>query len=184
MSMVSFIITFLAIFIAFGLGVVVILFTGGKTTFQYLQCKFKRKSKIFVWVDTFTGRESVIGKIEGEVKKGVVSWKFNGEVHLTSITKESVKRWKDIYYMGVNIENPLKAYDIKELGEVPPSTIDLKEFQNLLNRALTQPTLDDDNRNMIIGAFAIGLLVIIALGVAIYFKVDTLTTLVEGLNIL
>jgi len=180
----SFVSILIAIFASFFLGVAVILFTGGKTTLQYLQCKVKRKSKIFMWVDSFTGRESVVGKIEGDIKKGVVSWKFNGEEHLTSLTHENVKRWKDIYYIGVNLEFPLKAYNITQLGEVPASKIDLKEFQNLLNRALTQPSLDDDMQQKILIALGFGLIVIIGILAVVFFKLDTLMTVIEGLNVL
>ena len=148
--MSEFILIFVLMFIVYVLGVATMLFAGGKTTIQYIQCKIKRTSKIFVWVDTFTGRHSVVGTIEGDLKKGIVSWKFNKESHLTEINHSNVKRWKDIYYMGVNLENPLTAYDITTLGEVPTSVIDLKTFQNLLHRALTKPSLDDDMTNKIL----------------------------------
>jgi hypothetical protein len=171
-------------FIVFALGVVSMLFAGGKTTLQYMQCKIKRKSKIFVWVDTFTGRESVIGTIEGDIKKGVVSWKFNNETHLTEVNLNSVKRWKDIYYMGVNLECPLVAYDITALGEMPKTAIDLKSFQNILNRALTKPSLDDDMTNKILIALGFGLIVILAVLVFMFFKIDTLSTAIATLNVL
>ena len=183
-EMIDFIMTFGAILIAYSLGVVTMLFTGGKTTLQYIQCKMKRTKKIFIWVDTFTGRESVVGNIEGDLKKGVVSWSFNGAEKLTKITKENVKRWKDVYYMGVNLDCPMVAYDQTKLGEMPISSIDYKEFQNLLNRALTKPSLDDDMQNKILIGLGFGLIVIIGILVILFFRIDTLSTIVEGLNVL
>ena len=182
--MSKFVIILIVMLVAFGLGIFSMLFAGGKTTLQYMQCKIKRTKKIFVWVDTFTGRESAIGTIEGDLKKGIVTWKFNGSEYLTEINQQSVKRWKDIYYMGVNLENPLTAYNITALGEVPLSDIDLKVVQNLLHRALTKPSLDEDMTTKILIALGMGLVVILAILVFLFFKIDTLTTLVNGLNVL
>jgi len=183
-GMIGLIMTFVAMLIAFGLGVVFVLFTGGKTTLQYLQCKMKRTKKIFIWVDSFTGRESVVGTIEGDIKKGIVSWKFNGAEQLTKITKDNVKRWKDVYYMAVNLDCPMVAYNQTKLGEMPLSSIDLKEFQNILNRALTKPSLDDDLTYKILIGLGFGLLVVVAILVVLFFKIDTLSGIVEGLNVL
>jgi len=182
--MIEVIFMLVGILFTFGLGVFTMLFSGGKTTLQYIQVKMKRTSKIFVWVDTFTGRESTIGTIEGEIKKGVVSWKFNGTEYLTSINQDNVKRWKDIYYMAVNLECPMIAYNISKLGEMPISKIDLKEFAHILNRALTKLSLDDDLTYKILIALAFGLLIIIGGLVVMYFRIEALTTIVSGLNVL
>jgi hypothetical protein len=173
-----------AMLVSFGLGVVVILFTGGKTTLQYIQCKMKRTHKIFMWVDTFTGRESVVGTIEGDLKKGVVSWNYNKTEYLTIISQNNVKRWKDIYYMGVNLECPIVAYDITKLGEMPVSHIDIKEYQNILNRALTKPSLDEDMTSKLLIVLAIGIVIIIGILVVMFFKINGLIALIEGLNVL
>ena len=86
--------------------------------------------------------------------------------------------------MGVNLENPLTAYDITALGEVPTSAIDLKTFQNLLHRALTKPSLDDDITNKILIGLGFGLILILGVLAFMFFKIDTLSTAVASLNVL
>jgi hypothetical protein len=86
--------------------------------------------------------------------------------------------------MGVNLECPLVAYDITALGEMPKTAIDLKSFQNILNRALTKPSLDDDMTNKILIALGFGLIVILAVLVFMFFKIDTLSTAIATLNVL
>jgi hypothetical protein len=174
----------ISLFVSFALGVVMILFTGGGTTLQYLKCKFKRTKKIFIWVDTFTGRESVVGIIEGNIYTGVVSWEFNKTKYLTEINQINVKRWKDIYYMALNIEAPMVAYDLTKTGEIPLSQIDLKKFQNILDRALTKPSLDEDMVFKLLIVLCFGIVIVIGILAFIYFKIDGLGKLIEGLNIL
>lgn len=174
----------ISLFVAFGLGCLVILFTGGKTTFQYLKCKIKPTKNIFIWIDTFTGRESVVGKIEGDIFNGVVSWEFNKTKYLTEINKINIARWKNVYYMSLNIECPMVAYDLTKTGEIPISLIDLKKFQNILDRALTKPSLDENMVLKLLIVLCFGIVILLGILAFIYFKIDGLSKLIQGLNVL
>ena len=180
----EFITIFIAILFSFILGVVVILFTGGKTTLQYLMVKAKRNSKIFIWVDTVTGRYSTVGNIEGDIKKGTVSFKWNGEPKISKITQKNVKRWKDIYYMALDIENPELPYNLTEKGEMYETSFDLKVYQNLLSRALTKPNLDDDLTRKILIGLGFGLLIVIGILFVLFFKVQGIEQAITTINVI
>lgn len=178
---------FLAIFgsiiFAFGLGAGLMLFFGGKTTLNYLKVKYGRGSKLFIWVDTPVGRISKVGKIEGEVNEGVVSWKYRGETKLSELTKSVVGDFLKVKYISVNVETPEKPYTLAQDGEKPARSIDQPTFNNLLKRALTRPTLDDDMTKKI--RMILIILAVIGLGVlVIAFKVVNIEQLVTNLGVI
>ena len=178
---------FLAIFgsiiFAFGLGAGLMLFFGGKTTLNYLKVKYGRGSKIFIWVDTPLGRVSRVGKIEGEVNEGVVSWNYRGEQKLTELTKDTVGDFLKVKYISLNVETPEKPYTLAVNGEKPARSIDQPTFKNILTRALTRPSLDDDVNKKI--KLILILLAVIGLGVLIaVFKIINIEKLVGALGVI
>lgn len=178
---------FLAIFgsiiFAFGLGAGLMLFFGGKTTLNYLKVKFGRGSKVFIWVDTPTGRTSKVGTIEGEVNEGVVSWKYRGEQKLTELKREFVGDFLKVKYIALNVETPEKPYTLAVNGETPARSIDQPTFNNILKRALTRPSLDDDLQKKI--RIILILLAVIGLGVLVVaFKVINIEQLVTNLGVI
>jgi len=179
----DFIIIFASILISFCLGASLMLFVGGKTTLNYLLTKWGKGSKIFMWVDTPLGRISKVGKIEGQINEGVVSWKYRGETKLTELTKDTVGDFMKVKYIAVNVGSPEKAYNLTILGELPARTIDQPTFNNILKRALTRPALDDDflKKIMIVMVMVgiVGLAVLFAV-----FKIINIETLVKALGVI
>lgn len=179
----DFIVVFGSILLSFFLGSILMLFLGGKTSLNYLLVKWSKGTKILLWVDTPTGRVSKVGKIEGEINEGVVSWKYRKEVKLTELKKEYLGDFFRVKYISLNIEFPEKPYDLTKLGELPARTIDQPTFNNILKRALTRPALDDDLAKKI--KIIIFILAIIGVGVAVaVFKIVNVEALIQNLGVI
>lgn len=178
----DFLIIFGSILFSFTLGTVVMLFLGGRLTLNYLLVKWSKGKKILIWVDTPLGRISKIGKVEGEVNEGVISWNYLGENKLTELKKAYVGDFLRVKYISLNIETPERPYNLTVLGEVPARSIDQPTFNNLLKRALTRPSLDDDlAKKMKIVLIILG---IVGLGVAVaVFKIINVEKLVMALGV-
>jgi len=140
----EFIAIFGSILLSFILGLALALFFGGGTTINYLRVKLGKQKKILIWVDTPLGRISKVGKIEGELHEGVVSWKYRKELKLTELKKDYVGDFLKVKYIAVNVETPERPYNLTVLGEKPALSIDQPTFNNILKRAATKPVLDDE----------------------------------------
>jgi hypothetical protein len=83
--------------------------------------------------------------------------------------------------MGVNVEAPMKPYNLSILGEIPHSSIDLPTFQNLFNRAMTRPSMETDQVLKLVKIVLIGIVILALIIIFLFLKVggiaETLNTL-------
>jgi len=133
----EFLITFISIIVVFFLGFGLSIMIAGRLVLNYLLTKMGRGKKILIWVDTPLGRRSFVGSIEGGIKEGAVSWKYNGSEKFTEILSCNVGRFYGVNFIALNVEQPTVAYDLTILGEIPRSKIDNTTFNNMLKRAIS-----------------------------------------------
>jgi len=172
-----------AILVSFLLGAFALGFFGGKTTINYLKVKMSKNKKLLIWADTPTGRRSLVGKLEGELKEGTISWNYLGSVKITEITKDNVGRFFSVNYVALNVDTPEVCYNLTELGEKPRTSIDNKTFSQILVRAETKPQIEDDVQGKLIKIVLVGLLIVIVLCAVLVFKVITIEQVVNNLGV-
>jgi len=203
----DFIIMFVSMLVCFGLGFGAMLMVAGKIPLHYLLVKMSRGRKILLFVDTPFGRKTYVGKIEGDVKEGVVSWDYHtskkltevkgkgdgvdaietdveGNVKNVKIKSENIGRFFGVFYMALNSEAPFKPYNLSLLGEIPHSTVDLVTFQNLLDRAQTKPSLDGDQVLKMIRICLVVCVIVALICVALFFKIGSINTTLAGLGVI
>jgi len=179
----EFIIIFISMLVSLIIGAVAMAFLGGGISLSYLRVKASKGKKILVWVDTPVGRKCHIGTFENGLKEGVVSWKYLGKTKLFSFDQKSIGDFHAVKYMSINLDSPV-AHDLTSLGEKPKSKIDMHEFNHLLTRALTLPTVDEDVQAKILKIILI-CSVIAVLGVALlFFKITELGQAIANLGVI
>jgi len=174
---------FISIIVSFLIGSVSMLFLGGSTTLKYLVTKASFGRKVLVFADTQTGRRVFIGKLEGDKKRGVVSWKLNGSLFLTETETKNFGRYYAVNYIACNADAPTKAYDLSVLGELPIKIIDPEVYNNICLRLITAPVSADMNAKLMKIAFFV-LLALAGGIVMIYLKVVDVHKIVSALGVI
>jgi len=158
----------------FVLGMVGMMFFGGRTTLNYLIVKASRGRKVLVFGKTPFGWRSFVGKKENNT----VKWKYDGTVLTTTIVGEGVDGSNDVTrYMRLDTifadaDNPASAIRLRG-GGLYPDDFDAQTFNHILTRALTRPTADGDEKLQKMLVIAIILLILVVFGVlAIYTKLS------------
>lgn len=201
--MSDFIVIFISMLVTFILGFGAMLLLAGKLPLHYLFVKMGRGKKILIFADTPTGRKSYVGKIEGDVKEGIVSWDYNGSPKMTElkgknegielvnsdgtktkISADNVGRFFGVFYMAVNVEAPMKPYNLSILGEIPHSSIDLPTFQNLFNRAMTRPSMETDQVLKLIKIILIAVVILALIMIFLFLKVGGIQQSINALAVL
>jgi len=208
---------FISMIVAFGIGFGAMLMLAGKLPLHYILVKMGRGKKLLIFADTPTGRKSYVGKIEGNLKEGVVSWNYNGSKKMTElkgnnegvvvneveqltpsdgtenvtekitktrITASNIGRFFGVQYMSVNVESPLKPYNLTILGEIPHSSIDLRTYQNLLERAMTRPLIDEDRVLKLIKIVLVGLVIVAIMVIVCLVQIGTINTTLRALAVI
>lgn len=118
----------------------------------FLRVKMSRGKDLLVWVITTMGKRAVYGKVKGDT----VHYKYLGEKHTVDISKPG----KFLYYStGVRMVEVVLGFTVPlKLGSYEKPPVDSNITDNLVNRALTRPTLKLGKQDTIL------LLVIIGVG--------------------
>lgn len=179
----GFVTTFITILIAFFLGVGISFAIFGKMALNYMKVRAARGKKMLVFADTPLGRKSYVGKVEGDVRKGTVRFKYNGGEIITEFSKEHVGKYHSVYYLSLNIDNPEVPYKLTNLGEEPEKSVDNRTLKNIINRALTLPSTEEEKMEKQVKMIGIGVLIIIGGLILIYTQIVDIQSMVEGLKV-
>lgn len=184
----EFLAVFLSILVSFLFGLLAMGLFGGKTTLHYLLVRMGRGKKVLVWADTPLGRKSFVGKLEGDIKEGTVSWTYQKDQKITELKNDgenkTVGRFFAVSYIGVNVESPEKPYNLTKTGEIPQTSIDNKTFGNILKRAITLPTIEEDQQAKLMKIVLVLLVVAVGLMALLFFKVTELSQVVANLGVI
>ena len=199
----GFVAVFVSILVSFFVGAGVLLLVAGRLLLNYLIVKASRGRKVLLFVDTPFGRRTSVGKIEGDVTEGTISWDYHGSKKLTEIKgrnagvdvveddgsklhfdASNVGRFFGVFFVALNVEAPFKPYNLSVLGEIPHSVIDLVTFQNLLDRSMTRPSLDNDQLFKLVRMTLILVVILGLLLVVLFIKVGGIATAVQSLSVI
>ena len=159
------ILIFSSIIVSFFVGAVGILFLGNKTTLNYLKVKMSRHKKVLVFLKTNYGFTTLTAKKE----ENFLNWIFDKVPHKTIIEEGDIKPYNAVESVFIDLETSETCLKINT--NMHSKSFDAKVYSNLLERAITSPSIDNmqDLKKLII--FTLGVAVIIALiCVMIYFK--------------
>lgn len=182
-QLATFIAIFVSVLVSFFMGCLAMGLFGGKTTLNYLLVKISKGKKILIWGDTPTGRRSYVGKLGGDIKEGVIMWSYLGGEKVTVVIKGYVGRYYGVNYVSLNVAYPEIPYTLAEDGEAPTTTVDNKTLNNVIKRALTLPSVDDDKQGqtlkllLVLGVITVGAIALL------YFRVITIEQAIAGLGV-
>lgn len=157
--------------IAFLLGSLGMLFFGGRTALNYLKVKVSRGRKVLLFGKTSFGWRSFVAK----KKEKQLIWKFDGIEQKTNIEYGDIIPYLRVDACFVDADKPGRAIKLND-GEFYPDDFDPQNYNNILIRAFTRPSLNgtDELKKMLIGLII--LLVVVGFGVLmIYMKLNELT---------
>ena len=146
---------FLLCLVSMLVGFFIILWFQRGFLISFLRVKASRGKHLLVWVITPMGKTAVFGKVKGDT----VEYKFQGEKHLVDISKPG----KYIYFStGVRmVDVPLGFTVPVKLGTYDKPVVDSNITDNLVNRALTRPTLKLNKQDTILLVLVIGLVLLL-----------------------
>jgi hypothetical protein len=176
--MQEFWIIFSSILLAFILGAVGILLIGSNLSLNYLIVKISRGKKILIFLKTRFGWVSKVGTKQ----ETLIIWK-NDKIEY----KSNVANSKDIQRYGyidscyIDLDNPTTLLSVNE--EIKEKAFDMETYNNILQRALTRPSLNETEKLQKMVLLLLVLVAVILLGVLIiYGKVATIETIVKTLK--
>lgn len=160
------ILIFSSIIVSFFVGAVGILFLGNKTTLNYLKVKMSRHKKVLVFLKTNYGFTTLTAKKD----ENFLNWTFDKVPHKTIIAEGDIKPYNAVESVFIDLETSETCLKINT-DIMHSKSFDAKVYSNLLERAITSPSIDNmqDLKKLIV--FTLGVAVIIALiCIMIYFK--------------
>ena len=166
---------------SFLLGMIGMLFFGGRTILNYIKVKASRGGRVLLFARTSFGWRSFTAK----KKEATVTWKHDGVPKVTKIDG-GLTRYMRVDAVFVDANASGSSITLKD-GNFYPDDFDPEVYNNLLLRALTRSNAEgnEDLKKML--AVVLFLVVIAALGVVVvYFKVSNIdvcpavNTVVQG----
>lgn len=159
----------------FIMGLVVMMFLGGRLGMNYLLVKASRGKKILLMVKTPFGWRSLIGKKD----QNLIKWKYDKKDQVTVVDEEaSVGRFMRVDIAYIDSQKPEAVLALVP-GAFYPKNFDHEVFNNILIRAITRPSADGveglEKKVMII------LLLVVLIGIGLLFTYFKLSTVAKAL---
>jgi len=159
-----------SVFVAFGLGIFTMIIIGNKLSFNYLKVKMSKGRKVLIFLKTNFGWVSEIAT----KKENYILWKKDKIEYITSVNSKNVFRFGAIECVFINSEtseltsNPTNEPIKIDATDFYPDNFDIVVYRNLLSRALTQPSEQEELIKKILMIILV-LVIIIALGIVLVY---------------
>ena len=118
-----------SMFVSFLVGMIGVMFFGGRTTLNYLLVKISRGKKVLLMTNTTFGWRSFVAKKD----QNTLIWKYDNKKTITSVVKNSFTRYMGVGLCFVDADNSSQTLKIEE-GRIAPDNFDAETFNNIFSQ--------------------------------------------------
>jgi len=161
----------LSILSAFVLGIIAMMFVGGRIVLSYLKVKASRGKKILLFVKTRFGWQHTTAIM----REQYIVWKKDKITRTSVVPEDSVSRFLRVDCLFLHEDDPLRTIGLAK-GSFYPADFDPEVYNNILLRAQTAPDSEgtDDIKKLIVATLFLSGLALLFV-VIMFFKVSQLS---------